>query len=519
MRYRPIPPPPYAAAVLTAAEMAQADRLAVASGTPSLALMEAAGAAVARSVLDSQGAGAAFGARPVALFCGPGNNGGDGLVAARLLRGEGVEVRVGLLAPAAALAGDARMAAERYGGPFVTLADLPIDDSLVVDALFGTGLARPLGGAAAEAVARINAAPGPIIAVDVPSGLDASSGKILGEAVVEADATVTFFRRKTGHLLLPGRLLCGRVEVADIGIAESVLATIAPATFAAGPLLWLHRLPQPAAMGHKYDRGHALVVSGGPTSTGAARLAAGAALRAGSGLVTLASPSEALGVNAAHLTAVMLTRVDGAGDLGLLLNDRRKTAILLGPGLGLGEPTRALVVAALAPAAHYRAAVLDADALTSYAGRLAALATLIAAAPGPVILTPHEGEFDRLFAAEPAVAAAPSKLARARAAAQRSGALVILKGADTVIADPDGRAAILEAAPAYLATAGAGDVLAGIVCGLVAQAMAPFEAAAAAAYLHAAAAAQFGPGLIAEDLPRLLPKVLARYAKPGPGDA
>jgi hydroxyethylthiazole kinase-like uncharacterized protein yjeF len=507
MRQRPIPPSPEAAAVLSAAEMAEADRLTIAAGIPAMRLMEAAGAAVARRVVACQ-TNPSFGARPVCVFCGPGNNGGDGLVAARILRDEGADVRVGLLAPIEALVGDARCAAERYGGPFVSLADLAVEDCLIVDALFGTGLARPLDGIAAAAVARINAAAGPVIAVDIPSGLDATTGKPLGAAFVEADITVTFFRRKTGHLLLPGRLLCGLVEVADIGIHSNVLATIAPAAFAAGPLLWRHCLPRPSAAGHKYDRGHALVMSGGPLSTGAARLAALAALRAGSGLVTLGSPSEALAVNAAHLTAVMLARVDTPDDLAALLQDQRKTAILLGPGLGLGELTRVLVTKALAPG-HGRAIVLDADALTSFAGNLEALATRITLAPGPVVLTPHEGEFERLFGREPAVMAASSKLTRAQAAAERSGALVILKGADSVVAEPGGRVALLEDAPAYLATAGSGDVLAGIVLGLLAQAMPPFEAAAAAMFIHAAAAHAFGPGLIAEDLPQALPRVLA----------
>jgi hydroxyethylthiazole kinase-like uncharacterized protein yjeF len=341
-----------------------------------------------------------------------------------------------------------------------------------------------------------------VLAVDLPSGLAADEGRPLGPCAPAA-ATVSFFRKKPAHLLYPGRALCGALVLADIGLPAAVLDRIAPRTFENAPALWRAALPCPGWDAHKYRRGHAVVVSGPMTRTGAARLAAAAALRAGAGLVTLASPADALAVNAAQLTAVMLRRCDGAAPLGALLADPRITAVALGPGLGTGANERALALAALAATP---AAVLDADALTVFADDPVPLFRAVAARPAPAILTPHEGEFARLF---PDLAAG-SRLARARAAAARSGAVVVLKGADTVVAAPDGRAAINANAPPWLATAGSGDVLAGVAAGLAAQGAPGFEAACAAVWLHGAAGAEAGPGLVAEDLGPALRPVLAR---------
>ena len=435
------------------------------------------------------------------VVAGPGNNGGDGFVAARLLAAAGRPVTVALLGDPARLRGDAAVAFGRWDGTTVAAA-LPLPAAaVVVDALFGAGLDRPVTGPAAALVAAMNAGP-PVLAVDLPSGVSGDTGAILGVAV-RAAATVTFFRKKPGHLLYPGRGLCGRTEVADIGIPASVLAAIRPTAFENGPALWEAALRPPAAEDHKFRRGHALVVSGPMTRTGAARLAAGAALRAGAGLVTLASPPGALAVNAAQLTAVMLRRIAGADDLADALADPRLTAVALGPALGTGERERALLDAALA--AH-PAAVFDADALTMGAADPARFFAAIAARPGPVILTPHEGEFARLF---PDLADQP-RPARARAAAARSGATVVLKGADSCIAAPDGRLAINANAPPWLATAGSGDVLAGIAAGLLAQGAAGFEAAAAAVWLHGEAGTEAGPGLTAEDLAPALRPALGR---------
>jgi hydroxyethylthiazole kinase-like uncharacterized protein yjeF len=504
----PSPAPSTAAALLTTSEMAQADRLTIAAGTLGIELMERAGEAVARIVCQAAAPG-----QRISVFCGPGNNGGDGLIAARRLRDRGFLVDVGLLQPR--LSGDAAIAANRFGGPFSSLAevDLPAG-TIIIDALFGAGLSRPLDGMAGAAVAAINISRAPVIAVDIPSGIDGNTGAVLGVAV-KADTTVTFFRRKPGHLLWPGRNLCGNIVVADIGIAEDVLITIVPRAFAAEPALWRSEFRRPDRSGHKYDRGHAVVLSGGITHTGAARLAARAALRAGAGLVTLLSPAASLAVNAAHLTAIMLTRVDDAAELTAVLADQRKNAAVIGPALGVGADTRDLVAAALRAPGRNRRIVLDADALTSFAGSLPQLCHLIKSAPGSVVMTPHEGEFSRLFEAESAIIGAPSKLARARIAAATSGATVVLKGPDTVIAHPDGRAAVQLDAPPDLATAGSGDVLSGIIAGLAAQGMPPFQTEACATFLHARAAETFGPGLIAEDLPEMLPRVIAAFLNHG----
>ncbi|MFV0281787.1 MAG: NAD(P)H-hydrate dehydratase [Rhodoblastus sp.] len=494
--------------LLTTAEMAQADRLTMASGMSGFALMEAAGRAVAdraAHVIRRRGG------RRIEILCGPGNNGGDGYIAAHALLEMGFEAEVRTLGDAGALRGDAAAAYacwNRDASP-IDMFDIEQAD-LVIDALFGAGLARDLDGAARSLVERVNAwrrtGAGCVLAVDTPSGLDGTTGAVRG-AAIEADETVTFFRLKPGHLLMPGRALCGRVTCADIGVKPDVLRDIAPKTFHNIPALWRAALPAPQIDAHKFSRGHAAVVSGGLASTGAARLAARGALRAGAGLVTVASPSDALIVNAAALTAIMVRRCDGPGGLLDLLADRRKNAIVLGPGLGVGERTCALVEAALVETASgagaaSRAYVLDADALTSFSGAPERLFAAIGAARGPVVLTPHAGEFLRLFGAGKS-----DKLTLARNAAQKSGAIVVFKGPDTIVADPGGRASIASNAPPWLATAGSGDVLAGMICGLTAQAMPAFEAACAGVWMHGEAANLFGPGLIAEDLPEMLPKV------------
>lgn len=485
--------------LLTSEEMARADRLAMAAGVPSMRLMEAAGAAVAEAASALSPPGAA-----VAVVCGPGNNGGDGFVAARLLAERGYRVRVLLLGEVSALRGDAAAVASLWKGGIEAAEPARLAGAaLVVDALFGAGLARPLEGAARAMVEAINAAGLPVVAVDLPSGINGTTGAVMGAAVMAA-RTVTFFRRKPGHLLLPGRLHCGPVRVADIGIPAAVLEEVRPRTFVNMPDLWGGLLPIPRLEGHKYMRGHAVVVSGGLSFTGAARLAARAALRAGAGLVTIASPREALPVHAATNLAVMVRAVDGAAELKSFLGDRRLNAVALGPALGVGADTRAAVLAALN---GERGVVLDADALTSFENRLSELRPALQGRKAGTVLTPHQGEFLRLFKEMPDVVERPSKLDQARAAAAALDAVMVLKGADTVVAAPDGRAAISENAPAWLATAGAGDVLTGMIAGLLAQGMPAFEAASAAVWLHGEAAAAVGPGLISEDLSEALPEV------------
>ena len=490
------------AALLDPSEMGEADRLTIAAGTPGRVLMQRAGVAIADAVARATPLGA-----PIVVLCGPGNNGGDGYVAARVLRDRGFRVTVAALALPDPRASDAVSAAESWGRPAVPLADWDrARPAVVIDALYGAGLSRPVAGPEADVITAVNAADRRVVSVDIPSGVDGATGAVRGAAIC-AQETVTFFRRKPGHLLMPGRSHCGTVTVADIGIPATVLGTIRPRTFANEPVMWSGLFPFPRAEGHKYSRGHAIVVSGPMTRTGAARLAARGALRAGAGLVTLASPPEALAVNASHLTTIMLERMEGASGLGQILSDRRRNAVCLGPALGTGEGTRALVAEALASGAS---TVIDADGLTAFAEAPDALFAGIRAWPDrPVVLTPHGGEFARMFGK----ADGGSKLDAARRAADNSGAVLILKGADTVVAAPDGRAAIAANAPPWLATAGSGDVLAGIVTGLLAQGMPVFEAASAAVWMHGEAGQAAGIGLIAEDLPEALPGVLAMLAR------
>jgi len=489
--------------LLTNAEMAEADRLTIAGGVPGIALMENAGRAVAEAVTALPG-------RRVVIVAGPGNNGGDGFVAARNLAKRGYQVRVCVVGQEAKLKGDAALAAERWSGPLEAASPEALENcDIVIDALFGAGLDREVEGLPRAMIERMNACRAPTVAVDLPSGINGTSGEVLGVAV-NAAHTVTFFRRKTGHMLLPGRLHCGAIQVADIGIPDSVLETIKPKTFANRPALWGQTFPQPRAEGHKYLRGDAVVLSGGLSTTGAARLAARGALRAGAGLVTIACPREALHVNAAASLAVMVRPVEGVAELAAFLADKRRNAVLLGPGGGVGPAMRDLMAVALASGA---AVVLDADALTSFADEPAELIDLVGERGSrEVVLTPHEGEFARLFKEIYENHDIKVKLEKTRVAARSFGAVVLLKGADTVVAAPDGRASISDNAPPTLATAGSGDVLAGMITGLLAQGMPAFEAASAAAWLHGEAAVGFGPGLISEDLPEALPAVYRRLS-------
>jgi len=492
--------------LLTPAEMSRADRFAVSAGTPGIALMERAGLAVA-----DEAARLAKSRGRITVLCGPGGNGGDGFVAARLLTKRGYAVELGLLGRREALKGDPALAAARYSGPALDPAAIDLAPAdCVIDALFGAGLARDIDGEAKAVIERVNAfarAGGRVLAVDVPSGVDGETGKVRG-AAVEASASVTFFRLKPGHLLLPGRALAGAIKLADIGIPETALAPIAAQAFVNAPAVWLKALPRPKAESHKYARGAVLVLSGSGHRTGAARLAARAALRSGAGIVTVASPPDAVAVNAAQLTAVMVAPFASVSEFEALLDDGRRRAIALGPGAGVGPALRKLVAPALTRPAEQRAIVLDADALTSFAGEAPRLAALIKRGGHEAVLTPHEGEFARLFEGASDIRPEDDKLKRARDAARLMGAVVLIKGADTVVAAPDGRATIGWDLPPWLATAGSGDVLSGFVSGLAAQGMPAFEAASAAVWLHGACGRAIGPGLIAEDLPEALPGVL-----------
>ncbi len=482
---------PSALAILTVKEMAAADRAASAAGVPTLALMEAAGAAVAAYVKDR------WSRRPVVVLAGPGNNGDDGFVAARVLAKAGWPVRVALFADAATLAGDAAVNAKAWNGGVAEGAPAVLDGApLVIDAVFGAGLNRPLKGAVKDTIARINRDNLVCIAVDVPSGVAGDTGEILGCAP-RCAATVSFFRPKPAHFLYPGRDVCGDVHIAGIGIAGSVLSGIGPRLARNAPGLWT--LPRPTWSDHKYTRGSAVVVGGG-IMTGAARLAGRAARRVGAGLLTFAVPSAAADIYAIAEAGALIARIKTPRDLARLLADPRHRAVVIGPGLGRGAAAAGQVRKVLAAG---QAAVLDADALSAFAGKAETLFAAIHKRTAPVVMTPHAGEFRRLFGDGKA-----GKVTAARKAAKASGAVVVLKGPDTVVAAPDGRAAVSGNAPPWLASGGTGDVLAGLIGGLLAQGMAGFEAACAGVWLHGAAGEACGRGLIAEDLPEALPKLL-----------
>lgn len=482
--------------LLTPEQMAEADRLTIAGGTPGIELMENAG----RAVADALARRYPSGGPQVCIVAGPGNNGGDGFVAGRILADRGYPVRMLLLGDRARLKGDAALAAQRWPGSVGAASPTGLlGADVIVDALFGAGLDRAVEGEARAIIAAINGSGVPVIAVDLPSGIHGESGEQLGEAV-EATETVTFFRRKPGHVLLPGRLHCGRVTVAQIGIPDRVLDVIQPRIFLNAPGLWRSSFPVPRVDGHKYSRGHVVVLSGGISSTGASRLCARGALRAGAGLVTIACPADVLAVQAAANLAIMVCQVEGEDGLSALLADRRINAAVLGPGGGVGEAMRRSVMAALGSQASV---VLDADALTSFAEQSENLFSLIKPRQSNTILTPHGGEFARLFNKAVQLSDNSSNMARCRLASEASGAMVLLKGPDTVVAGA-GRLSISENGPPWLATAGSGDVLAGMIAGLLAQGMPAFEAVSAAVWLHGEAGNTVGPGLIAEDLPEAL---------------
>lgn len=475
--------------LLTPDEMGAADAAAARSGIDSFGLMERAGQAVAAAALCRHPEAFRF-----IVLCGPGNNGGDGYVAARALAETGCLVTAYALGDPARLKGDARRAADLYQGPVEALESYrPVNGDVVIDAIFGAGLARDVPAEVAGVIARVGEFRVPVISVDLPSGVSGLTGQVRG-AAFQASTTVTFMNRKPGHLLLPGRSLCGDIEVFDIGIPQRIIRSVAGKIRLNNPPLWA--LPQTGAASHKFTRGHLGVLSGGAIASGAARLSAEAGLRAGAGLVTVGARPDTLPVLANHLTAIMVREVDGPGELGAWLDDKRLTAFVLGPGFGAGGTVRDYVRLLAG-----RPLVLDADGITSFRDEPEALFALYRHAEQPtLVLTPHEGEFARLF---PDIAADKTlgKVEKAVAAARRAHAVVIYKGADTVIAEPGGRAFINDNAPPWLATAGSGDVLAGIVGGLLAQGMPAFEAAAAGVYIHGEAGRRAGAGLTAEDLP------------------
>ena len=477
--------------LLSVDECYQADRLAEQAGIASIDLMEAAGAGVAREIASR------WTKQPVAILCGPGNNGGDGFVVARHLAELGWPVRLSLLGEKENLKGDAAINAERWTGKFEALSlDVLNDCNLVIDGLFGAGLTRPIEGVTQTIIEAINDRQMDCVGIDVPSGIHGDTGSVMG-AAPNCKLTVTFFRPKPGLFLLPGRLYAGEVSVINIGISRSVLETIKPKTQLNHPDLWRGLLPSPELTDNKYTRGHSVIL-GGDVMTGAARLSALGARRVGGGLVTICASPQTFPIYASAEPGMIVQPVMDDQAFAVFLEDPRRNAVLLGPGAGVSDTTKTRTVAALKAK---KKTVLDADALSIYEGDAE---TLFSAIQSPTVLTPHEGEFKRLF---PDLAG--GKLARTQAAAKQSGAVLLLKGGDTVIAAPDGRTVITDHVSAFLATAGSGDVLAGMILGLAAQGMGMFEAACAASWMHGDAGLRFGKGLIAEDIPKLLPAVMA----------
>ena len=476
--------------ILTPQEMRLAEQAVIGVGTDSFELMLRAGQAVAEFVHAHWPDG------HIQVLCGPGGNGGDGFVAAAALAKLWRKVDVFCAVRVVELKGDAAKAAALWEGKVGTLEEaLTAPHELVVDALYGGGLTRPLEGVAAALAAR----PSRVVSVDVPSGIDGFTARPLGPCF-RAEGTITFAALRPAHVLLPGSAFCGGVMVADIGVPVQTRA------MENSPAIWAAGLPQPGQGDYKHRRGHLKVVSGGLSSTGAARLSAKAGLRAGAGLVTLLSPPQALMVNATQLTAIMLSSVDGASDIRAAAETA--SAVVIGPAAGVTPQTRENVAALLTSPARV---VLDADALTVFAADPAALFGMLREGD---VLTPHTGEFQRLFGN--LLETAPNKIEAARLAAARANCAVLIKGADTVIASPGGHVIVNMHATRWLATAGSGDVLAGILAGFMAQGVDTFLAAAMASWIHGEAGRRVGAGLIAEDLEQQLPDILsALHGEPG----
>lgn len=497
--------------LLTVEQSRRADYLAISAGQSGIDLMARAGYGVAACV-QRHYRGELSELR-VMVLCGPGNNGGDGFIAAQELVTQGCRVEVGALIARESYCGDALEAARRWRGDVVDLdhdwvkAMLPQSD-VIIDALFGSGLSRELDGEIAALVTTINASGVAVVSVDIPSGIGGDDGRVYGVAI-RANHTVSFFCARPGHYLLPGRMYCGAVEIVDIGIEASVLEQIAPDYRLNEPDLWREYWPRCSPCDHKYRRGTVLVIGGGVMMAGASRLAAYSALRIGAGLVTLAAPAVAIPIHAAQVTSIVLAVLEAEDDLTILAAIGHDPVGVIGPGGGANRAMRERVGEVLD---ILRGVVLDADALSCWMDNPEALFVLLRGRAdrgfGAAILTPHEGEFMRLF---PDLGAdyPGGKLARVTEASRRCGAVIVLKGGDSVIGCGDGRAVITADAPASLATAGSGDVLSGLIGGLLAQGMEPFTAAISGVWFHGGLGRLGGEGLIAEDLPGLVPRLLS----------
>lgn len=492
--------------ILTSAQMRAAEQRAFAAGLNSFEALRRAGRAVERTILSDW-------TKPrvdrVLVLCGPGNNGGDGYIVAAALKSRGWPVSVALLYPSLSPSGDAAKAAALWdGGCAPSMLDVIralSARSIIIDALFGIGLVRPLDKAACDVVAAVNESPAAVIAVDIPSGISADSGDVMG-AAIRADTTVTFGWPKFGHVLQPGAGYCGELRIADLGFGADVLSGLDVGSHVNAPMLWAHDYRSAGPDDHKYNRGHALII-GGAIMTGAARLAARAARRTGLGMLTMVVPQAVSNLYALDQPGAIVRTLSSNAALSEMAGERRITSALVGCGLEPGEDTREKVAAIMSLG---KPTVIDGGGLTAFAEDTAGFLKL---GRGDVVLTPHEGEFARLFGDD----LPGNKVQLALAAAQRSRCVLVLKGADTVVASPAGHTVVNTGAPATLATAGSGDVLAGIVLGLLGQGMPAFSAACMAVWLHSQAARLVGAGLIAEDLPEKLGQVMVDTLRAMPG--
>jgi hydroxyethylthiazole kinase-like uncharacterized protein yjeF len=476
--------------ILSVGEMIRAEQLAIGTGFTSLSLMEKAGNAVAEHIHNQ------WSPRETLVLCGPGNNGGDGFVTAAALAQRGWPVRVCCLVDSSSLFGDAKEVSATWLGDVSPMGPEMISGAeIIIDAIFGAGLSRPISGVALKTLETANRSGKPIVAVDLPSGIDGDTGELMGFAA-SCHSTVTFFRPKRGHLLMPARRYIGETIVKDIGIPEEVLEEISPKTFVNQPEYWEFEIPWPNLSTHKFARGH-LVVVGSDKMTGATRLAARAAMRIGAGLVTVLSPPSAVPIYSLDDPVLIVQPLREDFNLSRDIDDKRKNTALIGPGATIGEPTKFMLGQFMA---ENVTTVIDGGALSSFEDKPDELFEMTRG--NKAVMTPHEGEFSRLFNFK------GDKITQAAKAAVLSGVVVLLKGADSVIASPDGRICLNNNGPSWLATAGSGDVLAGAIAGLIAMGLPEFEATCVAVWVHGAAGSEFGPGLIASDLPELFPKVL-----------
>lgn len=488
--------------LLTPEQMGQADKLAATfNGGDSYQLMLNAAQAVTDVIVDCYGK-----VKKVAILCGSGNNGGDGYAVATLLKNKGFNVTC-FAYGAPRKNSDADKAYLAWDG--LTLSPdklVPEDVGLIVDALYGAGLDRELDMPTQALLKTVNDANIPVVAIDLPTGVYGKTGETCKTAI-NANETVTFFRLKPGHVIYPGRAHCGNIILKNIGIPERVLETIGAKTTINSPTLWQKNWPVLDYDTHKYKRGHAVVFSGGACSTGAARLAALAAARVGAGLVTILAPEDALAAHESHLTSVMLSQLCEDDEILSFLKARKVRSVVLGPGFGNMDRAFNIAKTILQDECGVDSLLLDADALTAIALKPDEIFATIKRSSVKVVLTPHEGEFRRVF---PDISAneKSTRLDRALEGAEKSGAVVVYKGADNIVASPDGRLAVSTNGTPFLATAGSGDVLSGILSGLLAQQMPAYEAACAASWIHAECGRKTSFGTIAEDLVATIPVVL-----------